>query len=219
MPAIERLLARGTAVATRQLVDVGEEFRERRLSLGRSQASVAAASRLSRSRYAWIEAGRIQSLTVFELNRIAAVLGLDAFLRLFPGGPAVRDAGQTSRLLKLLRLCAPPLRYRLEVALPPLSDRWERRAWDAVLFGGGERTAIELQMRLRDVQAMRRRHELKRRDDPTEHFLLLIADTRHNRRVLAEFEDLFADLPLLRPSVVRAALEAGRHPPSGRVLV
>ena len=83
----------------------------------------------------------------------------------------------------------------------------------------GGRTAIELEMRLRDLQAMRRRHELKRRDDPTEQFLLLVADTGHNRRVLAEYADLFGDLPRLRPSVVRKALERGRHPPTGMLLV
>jgi hypothetical protein len=74
--------------------------------------------------------------------------------------------------------------------------------------------AIELEMRLRDVQAVRRRHELKRRDDPPDHFMLLIADTRHNRRALAEVADLFAELPRLRPSVVRAAsgAETTREP-------
>jgi hypothetical protein len=118
-----------------------------------------------------------------------------------------------------MRECRPPLTWRVEVPLPPAPERWERRAWDAVIFGSSERTAIELEMRLRDVQAMRRRHELKRRDDPTEHFLLLVADTRHNRRVLAEFEDLFADLARLRPSIVRTALNAGRHPSTGLLLV
>ena len=103
--------------------------------------------------------------------------------------------------------------------MPQAAERWERRAWDACIYGLGERTAIELEMRLRDVQAVRRRYELKRRDDPPEHFLLLIADTRHNRRVLAEFGDLFQDLPRLRPSVVRACLAAGRHPPTGLLLV
>ena len=97
------------------------------------------------------------------------------------------------------RLGQAPLSFRIEVPLPSGSERWERRAWDAMLYGLGERTAIELEMRLRDVQAVRRRHELKRRDDPTEHFLLLVADTRHNRRVVAEFAELFA-APRLRPS-------------------
>jgi hypothetical protein len=81
------------------------------------------------------------------------------------------------------------------------------------------RTAIELEMRLRDIQAVRRRIDLKRRDDPTEHFLLLVADTRTNRRILSEFDRLFADLPRLRPTAVKAALQAGRHPGTGIVLV
>ena len=103
--------------------------------------------------------------------------------------------------------------------MPRTSDHPELRAWDAMLFGAGERTAIELETRLRDVQAMRRRVDLKRRDDPTDGFLLLIADTRNNRLVLREFAVLFEDLPRLRPSVVRTALASGRHPHSGLVLV
>jgi hypothetical protein len=74
-------------------------------------------------------------------------------------------------------------------------------------------------MRLRDVQALLRRIALKRRDDPTQGFLLLIADTRGNRRILAEFAALFVDLPRLRPTIVRAALAAGHHPGTGIVLV
>lgn len=189
------------------------------MALGESQGFVASAARLSRSRYSGIEAGTVPTLTVSEINRIAAVLGLETSIRLFPGGAATRDTGHAGKLGGLLRHARPPLSYRVEVALPTSADRWERRAWDAVLFGHGARTAIELEMRIRDVQAMRRRHELKRRDDPAEHFLLLVADTKHNRRVLAEFADLFADLPRLRPSFVRRALEAGQHPPTGLVFV
>jgi hypothetical protein len=122
-------------------------------------------------------------------------------------------------LPEFLTASKPPLRFRVEVPLPATADRSEHRAWDATLFDGAGRTAIELEMRLRHVQATRRRHELKRRDDPTDNFLLLIADTRHNRRVLVDFAELFADLPRLRPSVVRAALEAGEHPPWGVLLV
>src|SRR5881397_2300204 len=125
-----------------------------------------------------------------------------------------RDAAHAGRLESFLRQVAAPLRYRIEVPLPLAGDRAERRAWDATLLGHGERTAIELEMRLRDVQAMRRRIDLKRRDDPTEAFLLLIADTRNNRRVLAEFAGLIVDLPRLRPSTLRAALAGGRHPPT-----
>ena len=126
---------------------------------------------------------------------------------------------QSTRLAAFLAHVRTPLRHRIEVGLPSRDGRLEQRAWDAVLFGGGERTAIELEMRIRDVQAMRRRHDLKRRDDPTEHFLLLVADTRHNRRTAREFSALFDDLPTLRPSEVHRQLEAGRHPATGLLFV
>jgi hypothetical protein len=83
----------------------------------------------------------------------------------------------------------------------------------------GRRTAVELEMRIRDAQAVERRIELKRRDDTTDGFILLVADTRANRRVLCELPALFADLPRLRKATVFKSLEAGRHPPSGIVLI
>lgn len=184
-----------------------------------SQDHVAAACRMSRVRYGQIERAVTSTVTVLELDRIAIVLGLSASIRLYPGGPAVRDAAQSSKLSRFLRSARPPLWFRVEVPLPIVGDRPERRAWDAMIYGGGARTAIELEMRLRDVQATRRRHELKRRDDSPDHFLLLLADTRHNRRLLPEFAELFAGLRRLRPTAVRAALEAGRHPGTGLVLL
>jgi transcriptional regulator with XRE-family HTH domain len=214
-----RAIDHGTQLALRHAREIGDEFLGRRLILGQSQEHVAAACRMSRKRYGQIERGRVTSTTVLELDRIASVLGLSPSLRLYPGAVPVRDAGQSRRLLRFLEFVRRPLSYRIEAALPSRADWPEQRAWDAVLEGGHERTAIELEMRLRDIQALRRRIDLKLRDDPTEHFLLLVADTRNNRRVLAEFEGLFADLPRLRPTVLQAALAAGRHPGTGIVLV
>ena len=219
MPVNTSAFDRGHRAGERALHLLGDELRERRLSLGLSQRRVAAAARLSRSRYSRIEAGKIPTFAIVELCELASILGLEGAARVYPGGSPVRDAAHAGRLQSILRQVAPPMRYRIEVPLPSAANRWERRAWDAMLFGDGQRTAIELEMRLTDVQAMRRRVDLKRRDDPTESFLLLIADTRSNRRVLAEFGGLFADLPRLRPSVVRDALAAGRHPPGGLMLV
>ena len=208
----------GSRRASRHMLEVGEAFLEQRLSLGLSQANVATAAGMSRERYSRIERARFPA-TVRELDVIAAVLGLELSIRAYAAGPAVRDAGHSRRLGRFLGHVRPPLRYGIEVGLPAREGAYEQRAWDAMLLGRGERTACELEMRLRDVQAMRRRHDLKRRDDPTEHFLLLIADTRHNRRVVAEFAYLFADLPRLRPGVLYVALEAGRLPSTGLLFV
>ena len=219
MSTSERAIDAGTRRAERHIGDIGDEFRERRLMLAQSQEHVAKSCHLSRGRYRLIEKGRATNLTILELDRVSSVLGLDPFIKLYPGGPTVRDTGQTSRLATLLADVRTPLTYRAEVSLPRTSDRPEQRAWDVVLFGHGSRTAMEFEMRLRDVQAMRRRIDLKRRDDPTEAFILLIADTRANRRVLAEFEALFKDLPRLRRGALGARLLAGEHPPTGLLLV
>jgi transcriptional regulator with XRE-family HTH domain len=213
-----RLRDGAARLARRQAVEIGDEFRERRLTLATSQGHAAAAAGLSRTRFGVIERGST-SLTVDELNRIAAVLGLTPSIRVYPDGVPVRDAGHAARLQRFLEPVHEPVTYRVEVPLPVVEGRPERRAWDAVLFRGRDRCPVELEMRLRDVQAVRRRIDLKRRDDPTESFLLLVADTRNNRRVLNEFATLFADLPRLRPTQVRAALAEGRLPPTGILLV
>jgi len=110
-------------------------------------------------------------MTILELDRIAVVLGLSPSIRMYPAGPGVRDAGQLRRLRAFLGHVREPLTYRLEVPLPRTTDHVELRAWDAMLLGGGARTAIEMEMRVRDAQALTRRIDLKRRDDPTEGFL------------------------------------------------
>jgi len=217
VPAISRLFERGTYLALRDLRDLGSEFRERRLQLALSQAHVAAACRVSRPRYTRIEAGKVLTLSLLEIHRIAGVVGLDAVIRVYPGGIPIRDRGQALRLRTLLAFAAAPLTYRTEV--PVRGDRPGSglRAWDAVLFGRDERTGIELEMRLRDIQAAERRVALKRRDDPTDHFLLVLAHTASNRRVLHEVA-AFADLNRLRRRDVLASLRRGQHPGTGLVL-
>jgi hypothetical protein len=101
----------------------------------------------------------------------------------------------------------------------PPTPPTDLRAWDVVLYGHGQRTCIEYEVRLHDVQATIRRHNLKRRDDPPNQFLMVAADTRHNREVLRQYGDLFADLPRLRTANVLKALRAGQHPPSGLVVL
>ena len=218
MATATRALAEGTRRAQRHMLDLGESFLEQRIALGLSQAHVAAAVGMKRVKFGRIERGHLAA-TILELDRIAAVLGLELSVRAYPGGVPVRDGAQATRLMRFLGHVRAPLRYAIEVGLPSRDGRLELRAWDAMLFGGGERTAIELEMRVRDAQALRRRHELKRRDDTTDHFLMLAADTRHNRRVIVEFAALFTDVPRLRPSEVYHALEAGQHPPTGLLFV
>lgn len=219
MTANERLRERGARRARRILADFAFELRDARLRVGISQEELGRRLGMSGDKVWQIEHERLPSLSLRDACELAAVLGLDLSARLYPNGAQVRDAGQARRLGNLLTDVAAPLWYRTDVALPRLEDRPELRAWDAVVYGHDQRTGVELEVRLGDVQAMTRRHNLKRRDDPVDHFLLALAETRHNRRVIAEHGDLLAGLPRLRRSAVRAALRAGTHPGTGLLFV
>jgi transcriptional regulator with XRE-family HTH domain len=219
MTAKDRARDRGTRRGDRLIATLGEEFRDQRVGLGLSQRRIADAVGMSASWYSRAERAKVGHLAVVDAARIAAVLGLDLVVRTYPGGASLRDSAHAERLGRVLSHVRAPLRYRVEVPLPHVSDRPEPRAWDAMLYGGDRRTAVELEMRIRDAQAMIRRQTLKRRDDPVDGFLLVMAATRTNRRVLAELTVLLPDLPRLRTQLVLEALEIGQHPPSGIILI
>ena len=220
MPSVERLHQRGTRRGERALKTVGEEYRDKRVAIGLSQAEVARAIGVSRSTYTRMEAGHALSLSIVRASQAAAVLGLDLAVRTYPGASPLRDVASIERLARFLRHVSNPLSCRTEVPLPQRPNaQLEQRAWDALITGRGKRTAVELEMRLRDAQALERRIEQKRRDDPVDSFVLLIADTRGNRAVLSENPQLFSGLARLTVRAVTRMLEAGRHPPTCMVLV
>lgn len=218
MPAADRRFDRGTRRAVRSLRDLGGELRTKRHAVGLSQQAVADAAHIDRARYSRIEAARITSLGILEASRVAAVLGLDLAIRCYPGGDPLRDAAQARLIERISALLAPPLRLRLEVALPGGPDQIELRAWDAVIEGPGGRTRIEVEMRLADAQAQARAISLKQRDDPTGDLLVVVANSRHNRLALDLHPNAFAPLGRLQARAVLAALRRGKHPPTGLVL-
>lgn len=185
-----------------------------------TQAQVAAAVRISRSVYSRIECGKLGHLSIVVATQIASVLGLDLVIRAYPGPTKLRDQPSLDRMAPVLKAAAVPIVIRTEVTLPQRPDGHpEQRAWDAMAEGDGKRTAMEMEMRLRDAQALERRIGLKLRDDPVDGFVLLLADTRTNRETLKLNPELFRWLPRLTIGVVLTALSAGRHPPSGIVFV
>jgi transcriptional regulator with XRE-family HTH domain len=219
MTAVDRALARATHRAERALISVGDEVREARIAAGWSQERVGLLVGISRSKVTRIEGGKLRTVSILDVSRVAGALGLELAVRIYPGSGPLRDSAHSARLGDVLEHAAPPLRVRREVPLPSPDGRPEMRAWDAVIVGHGLRTTIELEMRLRDSQALERRIGLKRRDDPADRFVLLVAATHGNRRALAAGPTIFADLPRRGPRVVIDALKAGRHPPSCLVVV
>ena len=146
-----------------------------------------------------------------------AVLGMRLSVRAYPEGSAIRDAGQARLMTRFKALLHPLVKLRTEVVLKVDNDQ---RAWDGELEAPNGSCKVEAETVLHDLQATERRIALKMADDDVDRVILLVADTRHNRRVLAEFRDLIAARFPLRTRAVLRALRAGSIPErSGIVLL
>jgi transcriptional regulator with XRE-family HTH domain len=211
----ERRVDGGRRVARRALARIGEEFREARLAGGLTQRQVGDAAGISHGQVSRLELGRAPHVPFETLAVMAAVLGLDLPLRTFASGDPIRDVAQVTLLARLRALLPSHLTWRSEV---PLAIPGDRRAWDGEIGGIGWRLPVDAETRRRDVQALARRAALKRRDDGNPTVLLLVADTRHNRRVLRlAADDLAAAFPVAGARAL-ADLRAGL-PPSGSAIV
>ncbi|HEY4633312.1 MAG TPA: helix-turn-helix domain-containing protein [Candidatus Limnocylindrales bacterium] len=219
MSTRERAADRGARIAHRDLASIGADIRTARISAGLSQRAVGRACRMSHTQVGRIERAVHRSVTVRQLARVGAVVGLDVRVRSYPGPTAVRDAGQVALLTRFRRSLHPTLRLRLEVPIPHDDDQ---RAWDGVIVGlaGGLSTSMptEAESRLHDVQGQLRRIQLKARAANEEHVLVVIAATRTNRRAVREAWPLLRDQYPVPARHALAALRAGRHP-GGSALV
>jgi transcriptional regulator with XRE-family HTH domain len=215
MPTKERLLDRGNRNADRLRRVLGLELREARLAAGLSQKAVGSAARISYSEVSRIERGRLPGVSVEQYCRLFAVVGLDFSARSYPFGLPLHDAAQVALLARFEAVLHPSLRLRREVALPRDADL---RAWDGVVYGAGAAIAVEAETRLRDVQALLRRISLKQRDGDVTRVILLVADTRTNRRVLRETQSLFGEFPV-GPRSALAALRSGSDPAGSGIVI
>jgi transcriptional regulator with XRE-family HTH domain len=209
---------RGARRASALLQRTGVELRLGRHMAGLTLERVGDAVGVSASELSRIERGLAPWVDLGTLGRIANVVGLDLWVRVYPGGEPVRDAASPDLLNEFRGLLGPRLRLRAEV---PIGDPRDLRAWDlAIIEDGGLTCGVELDTRLVDAQAQLRRMMLKRRDGEVDRVLWVIADTRANRQAVGLAANLFgADLSL-DADEIRAALAAGRIPPrDGLILV
>jgi hypothetical protein len=164
-----------------------------------------------------IERGLVPEVSVRQLARIGAVVGLDVRTRAYPGGDPVRDIAQIRLIQRLIARLGPDLVFRAEVPLPIEGDQrsWDGRIsnfrWSGQQAGWGG-LPIDAETRLHDVQTLLRRLTLKLRDAGEEHVLLVIADTRSNRHAVAASANILATLFPIQPRHALACLASGRHP-------
>lgn len=213
MSTRERASDRGARLAGHDLVAIGTEIRNARLSASLTQRTVARACGMSYTQIGRIERAVLRSVSVVQLARIGAVVGLDVRVKAYPGPAAIRDAGQVALLGRFREVLHPRLTLRLEVPIPIDGDQ---RAWDGMVVGlvAGPTPTMpaEVETRLYDVQGQLRRVTLKLRDAGIDHVLLIVAGTRSNRRVVREAWSLLAPMFPVSGRQALAALRAGRHP-------
>lgn len=193
------------------------EFDSARLALGLSMADVGQAVGMSRSQVGRLVRREIPDVTVKQICRLHAAVGLTNTMRAFPAGDPLRDAGQVRLLDQARRRVSSTIAWRVERGVDRIGDL---RAWDAALDGHGCVDAIEAITRFGDAQAIQRRAMRKLRDDASvQHLFLVIADTRLNRAALAECrEAMRTDLPLDTRAVLQA-LGEGRCPGASGIVI
>lgn len=187
------------------------------MSAGLTLRQVGSSVGISASEVSRIERGRAPWVDLPTLCRLSAVVGLDLWVRTYPGGEPLRDLAHLALFNSFRDVIGPGLRLRAEV---PIGDPRDLRAWDVVLGDApaGE-CGVELDTRLLDAQEQLRRVMRKRRDSGVDRVLVVFADTRANRAALRAAMGLFAAEFSLDGREIRAALAAGRIPPRDGVLL
>jgi transcriptional regulator with XRE-family HTH domain len=215
MATVDRAQARGDRQARKLLRAIGTELRDIRLAAGLSQRHVAHAAGLNQSRISRTERAERLPARIDELAARCATLGLRLSLKVYPDGSPVRDEAQLRLLERVRARVDGRFRWRSEV---PIGGDGDMRAWDVRLDGPGS-IGIDAETRLYDIQAVQRRCETKARDGGVDRLVLVVASTRRNRRVPAEYrEALRSTFPADTPEIM-AALRQGRLPPSNGIAI
>jgi transcriptional regulator with XRE-family HTH domain len=214
----ERAADRGSRLARHDLVTIGTDLRIARLMAGKTLQDVGRAAGMSYSQVGRVERAVLQSVTLRQLARIGAVVGLDVRVRAYPGPTPLRDAAQIALMDRLRARLSAALTMRTEV---PLSIEGDLRAWDAVIAGFEPAAAplhTEGETRLSDAQGQLRRIALKARDAGVDTVLLVMADTPRNRAAVRAAGQMITEAYPVTPRAALTSLSAGRHP-GGSALV
>jgi transcriptional regulator with XRE-family HTH domain len=209
---------RGRANGLKILREFAREFRGARRSGGLSQEVVARASGVARATIGRLERDELRHLSIVHAAQLATAVGLDLFLRSYPAGRALRDAGQVRLLRRLMDRLGPDWSWTFEVLLGIPRDL---RAWDARArhTKTGTMVVIEAVTRLTDVQEVLRRIASKQQDGGSPRVILLVGETRSNARALAEAGPIIESAFPVRGRAALRALTMGRDPGADALVV
>ncbi|HET7167643.1 MAG TPA: helix-turn-helix domain-containing protein [Candidatus Limnocylindrales bacterium] len=218
MPSKERSVDRATRRSRQDVATAGNDIRTARIAAGLTLSRVGSVVGLSASQVSRVERGLAPNVSVQQLGRVGAVVGLDVRVRTYPGPDPIRDAAQNALLGRLRARIHPRLRFRTEVLVSIADDQ---RAWDAEIGGlAGDPgwLPVEAETRIHDLQAQTRRIAIKLRDSDHRSVLVVVADTRTNRAAIRVAWPSINELFPIPSRDALAALADGRRP-GGSALV
>lgn len=196
-------------------------LRDARVTLGISQTLMAKELGISQASLWRIEANQVSAITVVRLCAMASVLGLELSIGMHPFGDPIRDKGQQAVAKRFQVGLSPKWSVTSETLLPLPGDL---RAWDKLLRWTGATprhlVGVDLETRIRDIQALVRRTRHRERDGGVDAILLVLSDSATNRRLVSELrEALGTDYATAPRAVLRALREGSALPGSGVILV
>ena len=203
---------------SRQLrIDGGAELREIRVGAGLSLDDVGAAIGMSGSEVGRIERGLIEDVSVRNLDRIAHASGHHLSLKLYPADDLIPRCRTGAPARAAPRAAPSVTRLAYRGAAP-----WRHQPQRLGRCGQikSDRTAIDAETRIRDSQALTRRLELKfERDRTVARLVVLVADTRNNRRALELIREGMREAFPLDTREILAAFARGELPAAGGIVV
>lgn len=188
---------------------IGRELRVARILAGQTQKQVAAVLRKSTSHVSRVEHGLIRGLTMAQLHRHAAVVGLKPYVNLYPLIARPLDAAQLQLFERFHARIAASWKVTLEAPMP---IRGDLRAADAVLTIPGCRCVVEIITRLADFQAQLRSARRKVRDLGADRLILVVAATPTNRRAVRDSGRAVEEAFPVRTKEALRSLAAGTDP-------
>lgn len=171
---------------------------------------------MSESQVSRIERGLVAHVSVTELAKLHAVVGLDLSLKSYPAGQPIRDAAHVALLDDFHRLLHRSVRWAVEVPLPIPGDR---RSWDALVSASSWRYGVEAETAPRDAQSLARRLQLKQRDGEVDGVLLVLRRTEQTRRFLNEVGALLHERFPVDGVRALELLRAGADPGGSAIIV
>jgi transcriptional regulator with XRE-family HTH domain len=176
-------------------------------AIGRSQSDVSRLERL-------VDVDRISFVDVAE---VASILGLELSAGLHPVGDPIRDKGHQAVIRRFRALLSSAFRVFAEASLPNAGDR---RSWDLLLRLADQVVGVEVETRIRDLQALVRRIHQRERDGGADQIVLVLAATKTNRLLLSELLIALGPNFATSPRALLSALRNGeRLPGSGVILL